>query len=106
MLIRKRISHTENILCLASQPSGPFFASGSADKTVVIWSNDTLEACLHIRLEQIVDVLVFGHDADLYIGLSRGGLVSFSTITKELKSIEYLGYEPILALAIGMYYDL
>ncbi len=82
--LRTLTKHTIDVVALAVHSREHVFASGSVDRTVVIWSSDTFEALHQIQFPNSVQSLEFSNFSTLYVGVYNHGVMSSIFLKGEL----------------------
>jgi len=74
-------AHTVNCICIEFHPSGDYFAVGSADAIVSLWTADTL-ACIrtYTRLDWPVRAISFNHNGSLIAAASEDLVIDISHV--------------------------
>ncbi len=75
--------HTNWVTSLAMHPIRKQFASGSYDKSVIIWSSETFEVLRRIRFPEEVQSIAFGKSDTLYAGIFHN-VMSCNALTGEV----------------------
>jgi hypothetical protein len=88
-------------MSLAMHQNGLYFASGSYDRSVVIWSCETFEVLHHIPFPSMVTSLVFGEGDTLYVGVQGQGVMSCNALTGEIGSVIIPGTVAVRSLSLG-----
>lgn len=81
-LIQSLSGHTANCICIEFDPSGRYFATGSADALVNLWDVTEL-VCVRTfsRLDWPVRTLSFSHDGQLIASASEDHFIDISSVT-------------------------
>jgi WD40 repeat protein len=93
--------HRGSINALAMHPKGKYFASGSRDRTVIIWSSETFEFLRHLVFPSSVSSLMFVESDTFSVGVKTDGVMSCNALTGELGQVIIPGAGNILGLAFG-----
>ena len=99
--LRTLREHTTFVTCLALHPSGEYFASGSLDQAVVIWSCQTFEVLSRLPLPDGVQSIVFGSDKTLHVGVHEHGVTSGHAFSGEIGSVIIPATSTVFGLALG-----
>ncbi len=99
--LRTLTEHTYSVMSLAMHPNGQHFASGSYDRTVIIWSSETFEVVRRITFPSGVLSLVFGESDTLYAGVYRHGVITCNALTGEVGPLIIPGTGNVFALTLG-----
>jgi WD40 repeat protein len=82
--LRTLTAHTGWVISLALNPSGQYFASGSEDQSVIIWSCKTFEVLHIIQFPQRIQSLAFHASHTLYVGVYGLGVMSCNALTGKI----------------------
>ncbi len=82
--LRTLSKHTSSANSLAMHSNGQHFASGSEDRTVIIWSSETFEVLHRIPFPSSANSLVFGEGDTLYVGVHSHGVTPCNSLTGEV----------------------
>jgi WD40 repeat protein len=100
--LRTLSEHTDLVTSLELHPSRQLFASGSHDKSIVIWSGETFEVQRRLQFPHWVLALVWGHKYDtLYASVYNCGVISCDPCTGEINSSIISIAGSIIGLALG-----
>ncbi len=94
--------HTNAVTSLAMHPSGQYFASGSHDDSVIIWSIETFEVQRRISFLDWVESLVFSKSDKLYVAVYGHGVMSCNALTGEVGPVIIPGTGIVSSLTLGM----
>jgi len=92
-------AHTANCICIEFHPSGDYFAVGSADAIVSLWTSDTL-CCIRVftRLDWPVRAISFNHNGSLLASASEDLVIDISHTDTAEKVRNILIYSRILTI--------
>ena len=99
--IRTLTECTRYVVSLAVHSNGHYFASGSRDRTVVIWSSETFKVLHGINFPSLVQSLVFGESEMLYVGVYGRGVMSCNALTGEVGAVIMRGTGFIRGVSLG-----
>jgi WD40 repeat protein len=99
--LRTLTDHTYPVTSLAMHPNGQYYASGSQDRTVIIWSSETFEAVRRIDFPKPVASLIIDESNTLHVGVYLHGVMSCNVLTGEVGSVIIPETKFILGLALG-----
>jgi WD40 repeat protein len=99
--LRTLTEHTGLVMLLAMHPNGQYFASGSNDQSVIIWSSKTFEVLRRIAFSSAVHSLVFGERDTLYAGVYDHGVMPCNALTGKVGPVIIPGTGNILGLSLG-----
>jgi WD40 repeat protein len=94
--LRTLTEHNGAVASLAIHPHGQYFASGSFDKKVVIWSSTTFEVLRRIAIPNRIGALAIDESDILYAGVYDHGVMSCNALTGEVGSVVIPGAGLIL----------
>jgi WD40 repeat protein len=99
---RTLTEHTSSVNSLALHSSGRSLASGSLDRSVIIWLCETFEILRRIEFPSKIDCIVFNQNDDtLFVGVYSRGVMSCNTLTGEIGPAVIPGLGSISGLALG-----
>jgi WD40 repeat protein len=82
--LRTLTEHTNVVTDLAMHSSGSYFASGSTDRTVIIWSSETFEVLRRISFPNQIQSIVFGESDTLFAAVYDHSIMSCNALTGEI----------------------
>jgi WD40 repeat protein len=97
--------HPGDVTSLAMSTKAGIFASGSLDRSVIIWSSETFERLHRIELTDGVQSFEVGDSGTLYVGVYSHGAISCNVITGEVGPVVIPSRGSVEGLAIGMVCD-
>jgi WD40 repeat protein len=101
--LRTLVELAQAVKSLAIHPNGQYFASGSEDRTIIIWSSKTFEVLRRISFPSWVRALMFGESDILYAAVIETGVMSCNVLTSEMFSpVVIAKSSDIPGLALGM----
>ena len=72
--VQQLLGHQDNVRCLALTRSETILASGSSDKTAILWNMDSYEQLFVLQLKSSVMALDFSVDGQRLFTGSRDGM--------------------------------
>ncbi len=99
--LRTLTQHASAVISLAMHVNGQHFASGSFDRSVIIWSSETFEVLRRISLPKMVHSLEFDENDTLYCGVYEHGVMSCNALTGEVGPVVIPATGSIRGLALG-----
>ena len=99
--LRTLNEHTHWVTALALHPNGQYFASGSEDYFVIVWSTETFEVQQQIPLPQLVLSVVFDESDAIYAAVHGHGVMSCYSLSGEVGPVVISGSGGIPGLALG-----
>jgi WD40 repeat protein len=99
--LRTLTEHTNRVMSLAMHSNGQYFASGSEDRTVIIWSSETFEVLRRFTFPNIVQFVLFSESDTLYAGLYNCGVMSCNALTGEVGHAIIPGTGLIVGLSLS-----
>jgi WD40 repeat protein len=99
--LRTLAEHISIVTSLALPSSEQYFASGSYDESVIIWSTETFEVLRRITFPHWVQSLAFGKHDTLYAGVYGRGVLSCNVRTGEVGSVMIPAREIVSSLSLG-----
>jgi WD40 repeat protein len=99
--LRTLTEHTNDVSALAMHPKGKYFASGSHDQSVIIWSSETFEVLHRIIFPSAIQSLTFGRSDLLYAGVYDHGVLSCDAFTGEIGHVIFPGEGHCESLSLG-----
>uniref|UniRef100_H2ZMH6 Uncharacterized protein n=1 Tax=Ciona savignyi TaxID=51511 RepID=H2ZMH6_CIOSA len=99
-MIQSLYGHTANCICIKFDPSGKYFATGSADAVVNLWDTNEL-VCVRTlsRLDWPVRTLGFSHNGQLLASASEDLFIDISCVKTGEKICEVPCDSPTFTLA-------
>jgi WD40 repeat protein len=94
--------HTNYVFALALNSRQDLLASGSYDRSVILWSSQTFEVVHCFKFPHWVQSLVFGEGNMLYAGVYDFGIMPCDTHSGKVGDLVICGQSNVLGLAIGM----
>ncbi len=73
--LRTLTEHANWVTSLALHPNGLYFASGSDDRTVIVWSSETFEVLHRTSLPNTISSLIFVGGDLFYLGIREHGVM-------------------------------
>ena len=78
--VQQLLGHDMEVSCLALSQSGTILASGSHDKTAILWNTDSYEQLFMLQVDDPVDALAFSVDNQhLFTGSYTGKYFNFQS---------------------------
>ena len=99
--LRSLTAHTKSVTSLALHSSKLFFASGSMDKSVIIWSRQTFESLHCLSFPHWVRSLAFGESNTLYVAAFDHGVMSCDSVIGEVGPVVIIGAGRVSDLMFG-----
>ncbi|MBN1501410.1 MAG: WGR domain-containing protein, partial [Spirochaetes bacterium] len=89
--------HTKIIYDIAVSPDGRLIATGSEDKSLIIWDVQTGQSVKKIRFKDFVESVAFSSDGnDIYAGINDGTLKIVDSV--KMKEKQSIGFEELSAV--------
>ncbi len=99
--LRTQTEHRGPLNALAMHPNGAYFASGSQDRTVIIWSSKTFEVLRRIEFHFWVQSLALSESDTLYVSVLNHGVVSCDSFTGEIGPVIIPGTKSCFCLSLS-----
>jgi WD40 repeat protein len=99
--LRTLSDHKDSVTSLATSSKEGFFASGSLDRSVIIWSSETFEVLRRIEFPNLVQSLLLGDRHILYVGVYNHGVMSCNALTGEVGPVVIPATGSVSGLALG-----
>ena len=99
--LRTLTEHTHYVVSLAMHPSGQYFASGSYDRSVIIWSCETFHFLRRFPFPSFVQSVILGECNALYVGVHGHGVMSCNTHTGDVGPVIVAGTGFVRSLSLS-----
>ncbi len=99
--LRALTEHTSWVTSLTIHTNGQSFASGSHDRTVILWSSETFKVLHRITFPGFVQSVLFGNSDSLYAGVFMHGVMSCNALTGEVGPMIISGAGLLESLSLG-----
>jgi WD40 repeat protein len=99
--LRTLTEHTSWVTSLAIHPNGQYFASGSLNRAVIIWSCETFEVLRRMEFPNWVQALLFDEIHTLYAAVFDRGVMSCNALTGEVGQVMIASTQSCFGLSLG-----